>query len=315
MQFPYRSNPVLAAGYDIAVVYMEEPVQFTCNQKRLYGILHLPDTVMNPSTIVIIITGGPQVRIGAHRLYVQLSRFLCEHNIATLRFDYEGMGDSEGDFVGFQYAEASIDTATNYLRQKFKGKSNFLFWSLCDGATAAVLYAARNLEDVNGLILCNPLVLTEQGLARSTIKHYYINRIFNKKFLSKLIRFEVDVKETFKSLWKYISDAYLRGEASPDMSSAVTWELPDVVFDSLGSFEKPVGIILSANDIVASNFQDEMQKSEIMKMACKTNHITSCIINGADHTFTDPSAKEELFAVTLQMIRELTASDSRKRSV
>lgn len=292
---------------------MEEPVQFTCNNKRLYGILHVPDTRVTPSTIVIIVTGGPQVRIGAHRLYVQLSRFLSERNIASFRFDYEGMGDSEGNFVGFRYAEASIDAAIMYLQQRFTSNLNFLLWSLCDGATASVLYAANHPESASGLILCNPLVLTTQSLARSTIRHYYGNRIFNRDFLHKLVHFKVNLKETFKSLWMHFYDAHIRMHAKSDEPDAEAGKLPDIVFETLGSFEKPIRIILSTDDIVASNFQDELRKNKRLRKAYNKNNITSHIIKNADHTFTDPAAMKELFAITLQMIHELTSSVTEKR--
>lgn len=285
--------------------FMEVPVQFTCNHKRLYGILHVPAVIDEPSTIIIIVTGGPQVRTGAHRLYVQLSRFLCEHNWPSLRFDYEGMGDSEGDFVGFQYAEPSISAAMNFLQNKFKSKLNFIIWSLCDGATVAALYAAMHPECISGLILCNPLVITEQGLARSTILHYYSKRFFNKEFLQKLVRFELDLNSTVKSLCGYFKNAQFFKNIKSDCPDLVEKKLPDMVIDSLGVFEKPIRIILSTDDIVANNFQDELNKNKVIHKEYKTNKIISHIIKGADHTFVDPEAKEKMFAITLKAISEI----------
>ena len=271
---------------------MEEPVLFRCNHKRLYGILHLPDAMVNPSTVVIIVTGGPQVRTGAHRLYVQLSRFLCEHNWPSLRFDYEGMGDSEQDFVGFQYTEPSIAAAMKFLQCKFKIKLNFIFWSLCDGATATALYAATHQEYISGMILCNPLVITEEGLARSLIRHYYRKRIFNKEFLRKLVGFEIDFKSTLKSLWNHFRGARYFINTKSEYPDNTKKTMPDVVIDSLGIFEKPIRIILSTDDIVASNFQDELKKNKALINDYKRKKIVNHIIQGADHTFVDPMAKE-----------------------
>ena len=45
---------------------------------------------------VLIVTGGPQYRAGSHRQFVLLARFLAARGMAVLRFDYRGMGDSEG---------------------------------------------------------------------------------------------------------------------------------------------------------------------------------------------------------------------------
>jgi len=291
---------------------MEETVQFTCNHKRLYGVLHLPDAIVAPSAVVIIVTGGPQVRTGAHRLYVQLSRFLSQHHWPSFRFDYEGMGDSEGDFVGFQYAEPSITAAMTFLQKKFNRKLNFIFWSLCDGATVSALYGARYPEHISGMILCNPLVITDEGLARSTIKHYYRKRIFDKEFLRKLVRFKLNLMDTITSLWASFKDAqFLKKEKQAGVDPIVP-QLPDLVFDSLHLFAKPVRIILSTDDIVASNFQDELKKNKVLVNDYKRNKISNHIINGADHTFADPLAKKELFAITLKALNVIGSPNSEK---
>ena len=92
---------------------MEEAVQFSIANKKLYGILHYPSDNMS-NLIIIMVTGGPQTRIGSHRLYVQLARFLSKKNFLVFRFDYEGLGDSEGDFIGFRGAIPSINAAIDF---------------------------------------------------------------------------------------------------------------------------------------------------------------------------------------------------------
>ncbi len=289
---------------------MEEPVQFICNNKRLYGILHIPDSIVTPATIMIILTGGPQVRTGGHRLYVQLSRFLCEHNISTFRFDYEGSGDSEGDFVGFQHAGPSLAAAIHFLHKKFKNEVNVIIWSLCDGAAAAALYVATNQGYISGLILCNPFVITEQGAARSNIKHYYGRRFFDKDFLRNLICFKLNFKLTIKSLLQNIIDAqFLPINKSGAITSNKSFS-PEQVVDGLQKLKKPIRIILSTDDIVAANFQDELKKNKAIKNDYKKNKIINYFIKGADHTFVDPFAKEKLFSLTLQAVKDIESIGS-----
>ena len=301
----------VAAGFNLTTIgVMEETVQFSHNQKLLYGILHVPEEVIDPSIVVILITGGPQVRIGAHRMYVQLSRFLCEHSWASFRFDYEGMGDSAGDFIGFQYAGPSITAAVNFLKNRFKGKASFILWSLCDGATAAALYAATHQDHIIGQILCNPLTVTDQGLARSTIRHYYAKRFFNKDFLGKLFGRKLDLTDSIKSLWQVIKDTQIQKNKTPGYANE--YKLPDMVIDSLHIFSKPIRIVLSKDDIVASNFQDELKRNKSLKNDYKSNKIINYIISGADHTFVEPMAKKEMFAITLKALNEITSLQSNK---
>ena len=76
--------------------YLEKAIEFSCLDKKLYGILHIPDHFRIIDQIVLMIVGGPQTRVGSHRLYVQFARKISEKGFAVFRFDYEGIGDSEG---------------------------------------------------------------------------------------------------------------------------------------------------------------------------------------------------------------------------
>ena len=290
---------------------MEEAVQFVSNQKKHYGILHIPDKVENPSVVVVLLTGGPQVRTGAHRIYVQLSRFLSENNWASFRFDFEGMGDSEGEFVGFQHAGPSISAAISFLSKRFKEKPDFIIWSLCDGATASALYAARHKDDIIGQILCNPLAITEEGLARSTMKHYYGKRIFTKDFLRKVFSLELDLRDSAKSLWAVFKGIQIFNNNDKSVSEMGS-NLSDKVITSLHIFSGPIRIVLSNEDIVASNFQDEIRRNRSLKNDYKRNKIINYLIDGADHTFVDPLAKRQMFEITLQAVNEMASKDRNK---
>ncbi|KAB8057318.1 hydrolase 1, exosortase A system-associated, partial [Janthinobacterium violaceinigrum] len=61
-------------------------------QARLVGILSLP-AAPGPRG-VLIVTGGPQYRVGSHRQFVLLARALAAQGVPVLRFDLRGMGDS-----------------------------------------------------------------------------------------------------------------------------------------------------------------------------------------------------------------------------
>ena len=78
---------------------MEKAVRFT-NEKghTLHGILHLPDEgVATRGTGLVWLSAGQKVRQGAWRMNVAVARRLAAAGIPTLRFDYRGIGDSEGE--------------------------------------------------------------------------------------------------------------------------------------------------------------------------------------------------------------------------
>lgn len=285
---------------------MEEAIKFSCSHKKLYGVLHTPDNDTVPSTVLLIVSGGPQVRTGPHRLYVQLSRFLCDHNVTSLRFDYEGLGDSEGSYVGYQYAESSIAAAASFLQDHFNSRIDIIIWSLCDGATAAALYAARNPQSIKGLILCNPYILTDASLARTTLDFYYKRRFFDKQFWHKLFTFKVNYLATMKSLWENFSRGKFFSNKNTKNYQSDMKSLPDLVLDSFVQFNKPIKLILSADDVVAANFLNEIERfnSRNKDVAHELVHQS---ISGADHTFSDPIAKKELFSMTYNLVTEMNA--------
>ena len=184
---------------------MLEPVQFKCDGKRLFGIIHIPDKNIQPGIGFIMVIGGPQTRVGGHRLYLMLAQFLCSNGVTVFRFDYEGMGDSEGGLVGFQGAGPSIDSAVNFLVQKFSNISKIIIWSICDGCPISLKYAADNESRIAGIIMCNPFVLNnDAAIARANLKHYYSRRLLKIQFWIKLIRLKIKFIEELKIVALFI---------------------------------------------------------------------------------------------------------------
>jgi exosortase A-associated hydrolase 1 len=285
----------------------EEAVKFEYRGKVLYGILHRPDKDSSPRTVVNMVVGGPQTRVGSHRLYVQLARFLCVNGITVFRFDYEGIGDSHGEFVGFSNATPSIKASIDFLNKQFPGRTEYILWSLCDGSSASIIYAANNSEFLSGVILCNPYtIIDESDLAWMTLKHYYVRRFFKSKFWINLVKLHVNAVQSFRSLTKTVKKIRVFSSEMPGV--AVNNNGPSIaklVCRSIARFPKPVKIILATEDLVTKNFQDVLKHQREIKRLIKTGQISQYFIKSADHTFTNPDAKKALFEVTLRSINEI----------
>jgi len=73
----------------------EEASIISCAGAAIVAIHHIAET---PVAIgMVIIVGGPQYRVGNHRKFIELARFLSNNGVSSLRFDYRGMGDSKVD--------------------------------------------------------------------------------------------------------------------------------------------------------------------------------------------------------------------------
>ncbi|NND69017.1 MAG: hydrolase 1, exosortase A system-associated, partial [Halioglobus sp.] len=59
--------------------------------------------------------GGPQYRVGSHRQFTLLARHLAAQGFTSLRFDYSGMGDSEGVRARFDNVREDVEAALDAL--------------------------------------------------------------------------------------------------------------------------------------------------------------------------------------------------------
>jgi uncharacterized protein len=119
--------------------FWERPLVFPCNGSLLYGILSLPEQM--GSRGVLIVVGGPQYRVGSHRQFTLLARYLAARGVPVLRFDCRGMGDSEGDLRTFEDFEDDLRCAIDIFFEKVHPLNDLVIWGLCDAASAALFHA------------------------------------------------------------------------------------------------------------------------------------------------------------------------------
>ena len=122
--------------------FSERPLVFPCNNSLLYGILSLPE--QTGSRGVLIVVGGPQYRVGSHRQFTLLARFLAAHGVPVLRFDCRGMGDSEGEVRTFEDFEDDLSCAIDSFFEEVSPLNDLVIWGLCDAASAALFHAHRD---------------------------------------------------------------------------------------------------------------------------------------------------------------------------
>lgn len=81
----------------------------------------------------------------------RISQALTEHGIAVLRFDFTGLGASEGEFANTNFSSnvADLIGAANHLRTSFLAPSLLIGHSL---GGAAVLAAADKLPEVRAIV-------------------------------------------------------------------------------------------------------------------------------------------------------------------
>jgi exosortase A-associated hydrolase 1 len=289
---------------------VEIPVVFECRQNRLIGIVHQPEFV-KPIGILLVV-GGPQYRVGSHRQFVLLARFLAGQGYPVMRFDYRGMGDSEGDPRSFAHVDDDIAVALDVFYLHCKGLKDVVIWGLCDAASAALFYAYQD-ERVRGLVLLNPWIYTEQGAAKTYLKHYYLKRFLSRDFWSKVIHGQFNVTDSLTGLFGLVVKVFSKIPTDPSQSNDSDFKrgvdanlaLPVRMLECLKRFKYPVLLILSGRDLTADEFKDTVQNDLAWQSLLNKESLTRFDIPEADHTFSSEAMKKQVEETILNWLNKL----------
>lgn len=263
----------------------EHPILFQCEGDRLLGIAAAPKAPIE--TGVIIIVGGPQYRAGSHRQFTLLARHLAKENIASLRFDYRGMGDSEGEMRSFEQVSADIQAAIDALYGQVPSIRQVVLWGLCDAASAALFYGPLDPR-IKGMVLLNPWVHNEHTAAQVKVTHYYWTRLRQSSFWTKLFSGEIDysasVAEAFGTLGRILTRK--KSNINPSNTSIDNGSYIDRMLAGLRINKNPLLVILSGNDQTAQEFDLLIKSDKDWQHAIKSSKIDFIRINEANHTFS-----------------------------
>lgn len=277
--------------------YSERALTFDCLDDTLVGVLAAPSEPQE--TAVLIIVGGPQYRAGSHRQFVLLARHLAESGFATLRFDYRGMGDSTGPQRSFESISDDIGAAIDALMTHAPTTRRVVLWGLCDGASAALLYCGERADSrIAGLCLVNPWVRSEASLARTHVKHYYMQRLAQPEFWVKLFRGQIGssaLRGAARNVTLARDRAVTSGAFHERMGAAWT------------NFPGQLHLVLSGNDYTAKEFLEHAQTSLAWWGALAHPNLRHDDIVDADHTFSASTAQ----ALLEQRTRECLVDHTR----
>lgn len=273
--------------------FEERALAFPCHEDWLYGVLSLPERAASRGVLVVV--GGPQYRAGSHRQFTLLARSLAQQGIAVMRFDYRGMGDSQGETRAFDDVGDDLRAAIDAFMHALPELREVVLWGLCDAASATVMYAAGDAR-ITGLALLNPWVRTEDGIARTTLRHYYRDRLRDRSFWRRLMDGQFDYSHSLKSMVGLARAAFL---SSP---SRTHQHLPDRMHAGLGAFRGQVLFVTSEADLTAREFCD-LAGAPKWKRLLDSPRVTWRRLDKADHTFSRRVWRDQVAAWTAEWLR------------
>jgi exosortase A-associated hydrolase 1 len=258
---------------------------------------------------VLIVVGGPQVRAGSHRQFVELARALAAAGHPVLRFDVRGMGDAEGEPRSFEALDDDLAAAIDALVLACPKAPGVLLWGLCDGASASLLYLRRRPDPrVKGLALANPWVRSAQSQARTHVKHYYLQRLGQRAFWAKLLRGGVGL-QALSGLARSLKAARGRPASGTAGGPAPADEpYPHGMARAWAAFPGPVLLLLSGQDYTAREFLEFAAASPAWAGLLQRPQVQRVDLPEADHTFSVPGSALACEAATVRFASALNST-------
>lgn len=126
---------------------MRTKVEFPSQGQNLAGLLETPDQPIRAYVLFAhCFTCGKDVAAAS-----RISRFLVQHGFAVFRFDFTGLGNSDGDFANTNFSSNTEDllAAAAFLEQQYQAPQLLIGHSL---GGAAVLAMASKLPKVKAVV-------------------------------------------------------------------------------------------------------------------------------------------------------------------
>ena len=266
---------------------VEMPLVFACAGETLLGVLTQPDGAF--STGVIFLIGGDQYRVGSHRQFRLLATALGRAGIASLRFDVRGMGDSSGEQPDFTEQGPDIAAAVNALLTANPALQRVVAVGLCDGASSALINISAFGERLAGICLLNPWARSEETLAATQVRHYYLARLLAPAFWHKLLTGRVGVWQALREfLGKFWGVLAKRAPPLDDASFQAKMAY------GLSRFGGPVLLVLSGKDLTAQEFELCAASHPAWSGVLEQTLLDCHRLPEADHTFSSAAWRQEV---------------------
>ena len=264
---------------------MRQPLSFSCEADRLAATI---DEAVG-TTGLLLVTGGSQIRVGAHRGMAMLAARVAEAGYPAFRFDRRGIGDSGGADPGFRGSAPDIAAAAQTFRSRCPAVTRLIGFGLCDGATALALH--HRAAGIDGLVLANPWVVeAAAGVPPpAAIRRRYVERLGSAEAWRRLLRGEIDLGKAARGLRAAarIAPQALAGE----------------VAGALTAGELPIRILLAAGDATAIAFAAEFQGSSFAALR-RTARARTVTLDSRAHSFASAVDADWLAANVIAALGE-----------
>ena len=262
---------------------MRRLIAFPCAGETLIGTL---DEGTGP-TGLLIVSGGNEIRCGAHRGMATMAAMLAERGISVFRYDRRGIGDSTGINEGYASAGPDLTAALAAFRAAVPGMTRVAGFGNCDAATTLALFG----DGLDALILANPWIdaAGDDGLPpAAAIRARYAERLRDPKQWRRLLRGGVDLDSVVRGLGKLI------GQDSRPTAVANT------LLQRLVEAGVPVTIVIATGDATGIAFADMLRTPGFESLGASATVVE---IPTASHSFAHQDDKRALSITVINALQ------------
>jgi exosortase A-associated hydrolase 1 len=256
---------------------MRRMIDFDCEGERLAGTLDEG----NNSTGLLIVSGGNEIRSGAHSGQAAMATHFAALGYPVFRYDRRGIGESEGDNGGFESSAADIAAAVLAFRNEAPTMQRVVAFGNCDAATALALF--HKGVAIDALILANPWVIENASAESSTpptssaVRARYWNRLKNPCSLIDLFTGKINLRKLAGGLAK---------AAQADKPTGLAERLAAALTNS----SLPTTLLIAERDTTAMAFMAAWNSSVFAVFRAR-HGVTLHKCQTASHSFADALAK------------------------
>ena len=288
------------------------------HNRSLFGILHNPSPNSDLNICVVLLSPGVKSRVAPHRLYVKMARRYVSLGFMVARFDFSGLGDSQGEnretslvdlYNSVQlgkFVEDTIDVL-NWLENNY-GQRRFILAGLCGGAITGLHTGVKDPRVMGLLSLGMPVVLEGNGVDKRLFmtphqlesnRSSFIRKAFRINAWKRLFSFESDFKLLYLSFVAPFLNR-LHGRVDAVDRQAVTDNLNPLFHLNFKEFteRKKVLLVFGESDKLLWDYREKYMaryQSSFNKLA---HNIETRIIPKANHILSFREWTEEMLDIS-----------------
>ncbi len=284
---------------------------------RLFGIVHEPSPDRRTDLAIILLSPGVKMRVGPHGLYSKMAAAFAERGYWVLRFDFYGLGDSEGvigeKYLADLYASIQVgryvgDTAAaiEWMRKAY-GIRRVILGGLCGGAITAVL-ASPSRDDVAGILALGlPVMLDGTNVDKyryitkgqlGQIRRGYLRKLTDWRAWLRLLTLRSDFRLLARSLGS-AAGRTARQNSDAGGPKDNTNSLFPPAFLAFLSRRRPVLLLFSEMDRLWWEFEEKFLSRHRAAVEQHKDLLEIGVIAGANHVLTFEQWQADMLARSL----------------